>query len=184
MPSALTNGIYEGTADFKSYLKEIIRYKYGIVGEPIPLAPLKEKALQAAKNELEYWSNLSEAEQRVKYEEIRIGTQHALETTLTRQLAVLGRYKDMLAKIEAWQAPSVLKDVKDLMIRQIEESMSNDCWAVENMPKNMSEFEEWRELYLATLKRDVEREQEIYDYALRYDAERQKIYDAVKGYYA
>jgi hypothetical protein len=163
MPTGLTGAIYEGKdMTLRGFaLRCATQTGYGSVwtdrGEkamPLDKAPvMKEKsdhreALQEAMEELERWQQLKAQpeELRKRYDAYRTKVDLENIGLDKRYDEKHDRYQTMIDKVTAWQVTENYLPLKDLMLRQLRESMEYDCRDKEHRYYNtIAPMDEWIE---------------------------------------
>lgn len=173
MPSGLTCKIYSGEdLTLRGFVLSCARqlgpgYNASQHGEkelPKDKAPIlkvgnyhEEKILEAEK-ELEKLeslrSNLEEA-QKLYDEQYAQNMQYNTAVSEERNV-IKERYNTVLEKVEAWDIPIEYTSLKELMLKQLKESIEWDCSPYTPYKEEKVPIEEWIEVRIKLAKRDLD----------------------------
>lgn len=169
MPTGYTYGVNDGTmTSAREFLLNYAR-RFGIGysitqgDKPMPKKYSKDlvnrsmdsyytKELKKAEQALKAFSALTEQKLKSQYDsyvyKIREENKHRTEENITRKQ----RYLDMIEKVNAWDAPSGLEEMKESAITHLKESMDFDCKLYLD---EVCSYDEWLKTKRETLVLDI-----------------------------
>ena len=198
MPSGLTCKIYEGTdlslRDFalrcvrqlgagytatNQVEKEMPRDKAPI----IPVSDYHPKQLARAKEEVKHWMEVEKNPKELDrlYNEYLAKREEENRSYSSDKSELKARYLTMKAKVEAWNLPETYASLKELMLKQINESLDFDCKDysyLHNYPAPSKE--EWLQIKISCACRDVNYHTEEYEKEIKHVKE---LNDYLQGLY-
>ena len=173
MPSGLTCKIYSGEEltlrDFA--LRCVTQLGAGYIasqqGEkelPKDKAPIltigsyHEGKIIEAEKEIEKWESLrNNLEEAQKLYDEQYAENMRYNTAVNEERNVLKeRYNTVLEKVEAWDIPIEYKSLKELMLKQLKESIKWDCSPYTPYREEKVPIEEWIEIRVKLAKRDLD----------------------------
>ena len=173
MPSGLTCKIYSGEElSLRDFALRCVKqlgagYHASQQGDkdlPKDKAPVLKvedyhpEAILEAKKEIAKWeglrNNLEEA-QKLYDEQYAANMKYNAESKEERE-NLSERYNTVLKKVEAWKIPEEYNSLKNLMLRQLKESIDFDCSPYTPYKEERIPIEEWIELQIKFAKRDLE----------------------------
>lgn len=160
MPTGLTQKIYDGTdtslrnyiltcatqTDGGYYLSEKLGKDFTKMEEymPIKMSDIYDEKIQQAQQKVRYYELLKEDTEECEkvYSEERKRFDEEESKTREERKKRKKRFEKMVKKVEAWQVPPLYIPLKELMMRQLEESIKHDNILVEecesvHMPTDM-----------------------------------------------
>jgi uncharacterized phage-like protein YoqJ len=173
MPSGLTYKIYSGEdltlRDFALRCVRQLGARYyasqqGDKDLPKDKAPILKvadyhpKKIEEAKADLQYYSGLLdnlEAAQKLYDEEYNANMKYNAETNEERE-KLKERYEIVLKKVENWTIPEEYNSLKELMLKQLKESIDWDCSPYTPYKEEKIPVEEWVRSKIKMAVRDVE----------------------------
>lgn len=174
MPTGLTGDIYEGKdMTLRGFaLRCVTQTGFGCAwterGEremPLDKAPvMKEdgyhrKELQQAEEELKRWQRLKEQPEELQREYDAYCTEVELENTGRdkRYDEKHTRYQTMIDKVMAWHVTEDYLPLKELMLRQLRESMEYDCRDKEHRHyDHIAPMDEWMEANIRACQHSID----------------------------
>lgn len=145
-----------------------------------------QQMLQDATEKLDKLQEMSEEEANVFADTSFIDRTSDFKKYLNDAISLKEKYEDMLAKIEAWNTPIELNNLKDFMISQIMASIGHDCDMdyYENAIKEQTKKvkitgKEWLKLEIASAKRDIKYAKENIDKEVASNKNRNDWVDAL-----
>jgi len=174
MPTGLTGDIYEGKdMTLRGFaLRCVTQTGFGCTwterGEramPLDKAPVMQedgyhrKALQQAEDELARWQRLKEQPDELQREYDAYCTKVELENIGRdkRYNEKHDRYQTMIDKVMAWQVTEDYLPLKELMLRQLRESMEYDCRDKEHRYyDHIAPMDEWMEANIRTCQHSID----------------------------
>ena len=173
MPSGLTCRIYDGTdISLRGFaLKCVTQLGAGYyatnqgskempLDKPpvIPMSDYHQKQLDKAKKDVEYWfgveKNPEELDRLYNAELEKRKQQNAKYSDDNSELK--SRYLVMLSKVESWDVPDEYASLKELMIKQLNESLDHDCRPCKPYSDDFVSKEEWIKMMTSMACRDVQ----------------------------
>jgi len=173
MPSGLTCKIYNGEElTLRDFALRCVRqlgagYHASQQGDkdlPKDKAPVLKvsdyhpEEILKAKKEIAKWEglrgNLEEA-QKLYDEQYAANMKYNAEAKEERE-SLSERYNTVLKKVEAWKIPEEYNSLKNLMLKQLKESIDFDCSPYTPYKEERIPVEEWIELQIKFAKRDLE----------------------------
>ena len=144
MPTGLTAEIYEGkNTSFRRFaLRCVTQFgggyqasNYGESDLPLDKAPVMDasnyhlKQLAAATKELEKWKRLKEnpEEAEAAHNEVLEKRRQEAKTCNEHRADHLRNYEDMLTRVKCWHPDERYANIKEFMIKQLEDSIEHDC---------------------------------------------------------
>lgn len=173
MPSGLTYKIYSGEElSLRDFALRCVKqlgagYHASQQGDkdlPKDKAPILKvddyhpKKIEEAKADLQYYSGLLnnlEAAQKLYDEEYNANMKYNAETNEERE-KLKERYETVLKKVENWTIPEEYNSLKELMLKQLKESIDWDCSPYTPYKEEKIPVEEWVRLKIKMAVRDVE----------------------------
>ena len=173
MPSGLTCKIYSGEdltlRDFALRCVTQLGAGYfasqqGAKKLPKDKAPILEvadyhpKKIEEAKADLQYYSGLLnnlEVAQKLYDEEYNANMKYNAETNKERE-KLKERYEIVLKKVENWTIPAKYNSLKELMLKQLKDSIEWDCAPYTLYNEERVPIEEWIEVRIRLAKRDLD----------------------------
>lgn len=173
MPSGLTYKIYNGEElTLRDFALRCVRqlgagYHASQQGDkdlPKDKAPILKvadyhpKKIEEAKADLQYYSGLLnnlEAAQKLYDEEYNANMKYNAETNEERE-KLKERYEIVLKKVENWTIPEEYNSLKELMLKQLKESIDWDCSPYTPYKEEKIPVEEWVRSKIKMAVRDVE----------------------------
>lgn len=161
MATGLTSKIYQGTdMSLKSFaLKCATQFREGYIASdygdkelPLDKAPILKvdeyyfNNLEKAKKNVVYWKETvskNPSLQKTLYEKYINDRNHENTESNKKQDEIKNRYLKMKSKIEAWDCSEEYKPLKDLMLKQISESIDHDCTSSVPYSSPIPTKEEW-----------------------------------------
>ena len=173
MPSGLTCKIYNGEdLTLRGFALNCVRHlgpgynasHYGDKELPKDKAPVlnvesyHEEMILEAEKELEKWENLrNNLEEAQKLYDEQYAQNMQFNTTVNEERKeVEKRYNAVLEKVEAWDIPIEYNSLKELMLKQLKESIEWDCSPYTPYKEEKVPIEEWIETRIKLTKRDLE----------------------------
>lgn len=173
MPSGLTCKIYSGEdLTLRDFALRCVRqlgagYLASQQGEkelPKDKAPVltvgsyHEGKIIEAEKEIEKWealrNNLEEA--RKLYDEQYTKNMQFNATVNEERKEIEKRYNTVLEKVKAWNIPIEYNSLKELMLKQLKESIKWDCSPYTPYKEGKVPIEEWIEIRIKLAKRDLD----------------------------
>ncbi len=113
------------------------------------------KNLESALKAKEVWFTTSMEDKRGQWQRCMQSRQDEYEARLGEFKVMSKRYADMRAKVDAWQVPVELANLKRFMLEQIDESVR---WSFSKEPRapEQETFEEWLAPQEGWLDKDIE----------------------------
>ena len=116
---------------------------------PIDKAPVLEvsdyhiKNLEKSKKELEYWTKIQNDKESVKrlYDKYCKESKEDHEDCRRQRIEIKGRYQTMLQKVEGWNLPEEYDSLKELMVKQLKDSIDFDCH--DDYKFELSNIDDW-----------------------------------------
>lgn len=198
MPSGLTCNIYDGTdMSIRGFALNCVRqlgagYTATNQGEKkmpldkapvIPLSDYHPKQLARAKEKVEYWMEVEKNPEELDrlYNEYLAKKEEEKKSYSSDKSELKARYLTMKAKVEAWDLPETYASLKELMLKQLQESIDFDCKDYSYLHDYPTPSkEEWFETMLSCACRDVNYHTEEY----KKEIERNKeLNDYLQGLY-
>ncbi len=175
MPTGLTANIYEGKDNsFRGFALKCLAQlgagwkatEYGEKELPLDKAPVIEPDTKYHRNELKKaeegvkrWKKAKEKPESVRkeYEEFYAKREEENAESEKDNSELRARYQSMLDRVNAWRAPESCIGLKELMTKQLNESMRFDCGCEKREPKKFvpPTLEEWIDLNLSDDERSV-----------------------------
>jgi hypothetical protein len=173
MPSGLTFKIYSGEElTLRDFALRCVRqlgagYFASQQGEkelPKDKAPIlkvdnyHEIKILKAEKELEKWENLRnnlEEAQKLYDEQYAQNMQYNTAVNEERK-EIKKRYNTVLEKVKAWDIPIEYNSLKELMLKQLTESIKWDCAPYTPYKEEKVPIEEWIEVRIRLAKRDLD----------------------------
>lgn len=173
MPSGLTYKIYSGEElSLRDFALRCVKqlgagYHASQQGDkdlPKDKAPILKvddyhpKKIEEAKADLQYYSGLLnnlEAAQKLYDEEYNANMKYNAETNEKRE-KLKERYEIVLKKVENWAIPAEYNSLKELMLKQLKESIDWDCSPYTPYKEEKIPVEEWVRSKIKMAVRDVE----------------------------
>jgi len=166
MPTGYTAGVQTGeVTDFKKFAMTCAR-AFGAcvtmrdddsdaeIPEEFPVDDYHEKALAAARQDLIAFDAMSDADAIKAHAAFCADRVRFERETIELHSKERARYEAMLAKVEAWKAPSSdHAEFKAFMVQQLKESIKWDCYEIE--PTKLPNVDTWKEIRRAELERSV-----------------------------
>ena len=173
MPSGLTCKIYSGEElSLRDFALRCIRqfgagYFASQQGEkelPKDKAPIlkvdnyHERGILKAEEELEKWENLRNnlEEAQKLYDEQYTANMQFNATVNEERKEIEKRYNTVLEKVKAWDIPVEYTSLKELMLKQLKDSIEWDCTPYTPYNKERVPIEEWIEVKIRLAKRDLD----------------------------
>ena len=173
MPSGLTYKIHNGEElTLRDFALRCVRqlgagYFASQQGEkelPKDKAPIlkvdnyHERKILEAEEELEKWENLRnnlEEAQKLYDEQYAQNMQYNTAVNEERK-EIEKRYNTVLEKVKAWDIPIEYNSLKELMLKQLTESIKWDCSPYTPYKEEKVPIEEWIEIRVKLAKRDLD----------------------------
>jgi hypothetical protein len=173
MPSGLTCKIYSGEdLTLRGFVLSCATqfgpgYNASQHGEkelPKDKAPIRtvgsyheEKIIEAEK-EIEKWENLRNnlEEAQKLYDEQYAKNMQANAAVNEERSKIKERYNTVLEKVKAWNIPVEYTSLKELMLKQLKDSIEWDCTPYTPYNKERVPIEEWIEVRIRLAKRDLD----------------------------
>lgn len=173
MPSGLTCKIYSGEElTLRDFALRCVRqfgagYFASQQGEkelPKDKAPIlkvddyHERKILEAEEELEKWENLRNnlEEAQKLYDEQYTKNMQFNATVNEERKEIEKRYNTVLEKVKAWDIPIEYNSLKELMLKQLKESIEWDCSPYTPYKEEKVPIEEWIEVRIRLAKRDLD----------------------------
>lgn len=172
MPTGLTGDIYEGKdMTLRGFaLRCVTQTGFGCTwtdrGEramPLDKAPVMKadgshrKALQEAEEELEHWQKLTDEELQKEYDAYCMKVELENIGRDKHYDEKHDRYQAMIEKVTAWQVTENYMPLKDLMLRQLRESMEFDCRDKEHRYyDHIAPMDEWLKINIECCVRNID----------------------------
>ena len=173
MPSGLTYKIHNGEElTLRDFALRCVRqfgagYFASQQGEkelPKDKAPIlkvdnyHEREILKAKEELEKWENLRNnlEEAQKLYDEQYTKNMQFNATVNEERKEIEKRYNTVLEKVKAWDIPIEYTSLKELMLKQLKESIEWDCSPYTPYKEEKVPIEEWVEIRIKLAKRDLD----------------------------
>ena len=153
----------------------------------LPKAPEMDsypvQRLERALKEKADWNATSLEDKRAQWEEYTRNLQAQYTEQVQEYKVMSKRYAEMRASVEAWQVPEELDNLKNFMLKQIDESV-RWSWDEEPSAPNLQSFEEWLEPREGWLDQSITRALECLAKAQKLHEDRvayaEMLYEAVK----
>ena len=173
MPSGLTCKIYSGEElSLRDFALRCVKQlgagyhasQHGDKDLPKDKAPILKvadyhpKKIEEAKADLQYYSGLLnnlEVAQKLYDEEYNANMKYNAETNEERE-KLKERYEIVLKKVENWAIPAEYNSLKELMLKQLKESIKWDCTPYTPYKEEKISVEEWVRSKIKMAVRDVE----------------------------
>ena len=172
MPTGLTAEIYEGkNMSFRRFALKCFTqigggYEASNYGErdlPLDKPPVIKvdkyyfNRWEEAKNKLDMLERLKKDSNELEkvYNEEMEKRRNDNESLEKQRKAIAERYKTMLEKAEHWDAPEAYKELKKLMIKQLQDSIEFDCRSTEPAWTTFPTKEEWIDQQIEFTKENV-----------------------------
>lgn len=174
MPTGLTGSIYEGKdMTLRGFaLRCVTQTGFGCAwtdrgdrAMPLDKAPVMQvskyhsEALQRSKEELERWQRLKDNPDELQREYDAYCTKVELEN-IGRDKHYdekHDRYQTMIDNVTAWQVTEPYQPLKDLMLRQLRESMEYDCRdKKDRCYDHIEPKDEWIETHISCCQRNID----------------------------
>lgn len=199
MPTGLTGDIYEGKdMSLRGFaLRCVTRTGFGCTwtdrGEramPLDKAPVLQansynrEALQEAEEELARWQRVKEQPEEMQREYDAYCTKVKLENIRRdkRYDEKHDRYQAMIDKVTAWQVTELYQPLKDMMLRQLHESMEFDCRDKEHRYyDHIAPMDEWLKINIECCQRSIDYYKELVAEGEKYVRDANEYF---KGLYA
>ena len=173
MPSGLTCKIYSGEdltlRDFALRCVTQLGAGYfasqqGAKKLPKDKAPIlkvdnyHERKILEAEEELEKWENLRNnlEEAQKLYDEQYTKNMQYNATVNEERKEIEKRYNTVLEKVKAWDIPIEYDSLKELMLKQLKDSIKWDCSPYTPYKEEKVPIEEWIEIRIKLAKRDLD----------------------------
>lgn len=172
MPSGLTCDIYDGTdMTIRGFaLKCATQVGAGYFATeqcskkmPRDKAPVLkvsnyyEDSLRKAQKDLEYWKSLRNNMEAAKdlYEKEKVKSKEKYEAMVKRNEELLQRYNDMLARVSTWDVGVEYSSLRDIMVKQLMESIEFDCRPIKPFVYPSLSTEEWVDEHIKEIEREI-----------------------------
>lgn len=200
MPTGLTSDIYEGKdmSLRKFALKCFTQFGGGYQASDggskplplydapvIPLCSYHTDRLKEAKENMKHWlevENDSEVAKKLYDEYVAKHEEDKSRYEIKVNTEMRNRYLQMIEKVEAWALPETYKNIKELMLKQLNDSMEFDCPEKDKNPYDyeVPSMEDWLKLQIEMAARDIE----YHSKELKEEIKRNKeINEYIKGFY-
>ena len=199
MPSGLTCKIYEGTdlslRDFALRCATQFGGFYQVTEQGSKDLPMTEPPVlvvekyryewyEKAKEKALYWLNVEkdpELAQKLYQEYVDSRVEQKVDFQ-ERDRDLRDRYQAMYDKIDAWDVAEPYKNIKELMLKQIKESMDHDCPedGLKYYDYPIPSFDDWLQGQISFACKDVEYQEEALQKAIKSVAETNAY---IKGFY-
>lgn len=174
MPTGLTVNIYEGKdMTLRGFALQCVTqtnfgYTWTQRGEramPLDNAPVmkedgyRRKALQKAEEDMAYWQQLKDRPEELQREYDAHCTKVELENIGRdkRYDEMHDRYQAMIDKVTAWQVTKDYVPLKELMLRQLQESMEHDCCdKADRCYDHIEPMDKWIETNIKCCQRSID----------------------------
>ena len=181
MPSGLTYKIHDGTdMSLRDFALTCVRqlgagYRVTDGGEkemPRDKAPVLEvsdyhiKQREAAEKELEHWLEVKNNPEECRRLYLKAHEKRADDNAEIEKdkLEIKARYQKMIGKVESWDVPSRYDSLKDLMLRQLNQSIEWDCKPYSPSPaeEKVETVDEWIDGLIEHTKWSIDYHKEQY----------------------
>ena len=200
MPSGLTWEIYEGRdMTLRHFALKCLRqlgagYHASNGGEKalpldkapvIPVSDYHIKQLEKAKHDVSHWLEVEKNPEKLDklYNEYLETRERENIKCSTSNSELKARYLTMKAKVEAWNLPEEYASLKELMLKQLNESIDFDCRERLPYESSIPTKEEWLKIKLSSACRDVDYHTKEYEKEVKHIAELNEylrgVYDAI-----
>jgi len=197
MPTGLTCNIYDGSdTSLRGFALKCVTqlgagYHATRQGEekmPLDKAPVMQvsdyylERINEAKRDLEKWNKLKDNPEELDrlYKEYLDERKKEKDEYTINKYNIKKRYLAMKSKIESWNLPETYNSLKELMLKQINDSIDFDCGKDYLIDYPTISKEDWLESNLSSPSTDIEY------YTKRYEEEvkrTKEINDYLKGLY-
>ena len=131
---------------------------------PLDKAPVIEvskyhpEQLAKAKEDLAFWNEVKDDQQRkeVLYEGYCRKRRFDNIGAAMKNDRIKKRYLTMIKKVENWNLPDEYKSLKDLMLKQLNDSLEFDCPDVSSREEKLPTIDEWIDLNIKTAKWSID----------------------------
>lgn len=171
MPSGLTCNIYDGSdTSLRGFALKCVTQlgagyhatKQGEEEMPLDRAPILQVSdhylarIDEHKRNLEKWTGLKDNPEELDrlYKEYLDKRKKEYDEYIANKSNLKKRYLDMKSRIEAWNLPETYNSLKELMLRQINDSIDFDCGR--DYPITTISKEEWLENNISDSCRNIE----------------------------
>ena len=197
MPSGLTCSIYDGSdMTLRGFALNCVRqlgagYAVTDQGEkrmPLDKAPELEvsdyhpKHIKQSEEDLAYWKMVREDSELCKrlYDEAHMKREIENTQSKDNKKEIKARYMEMLKKVEAWELDEKYASLKELMLKQLRESIDWDCKPTLPYEASMPSIEDWVKSRIESAEWDINYHTEKWEEEKQHVAD---INDYLKGLY-
>ena len=197
MPSGLTCSIYDGSdMTLRGFALNCVRqlgagYAVTEQGEkrmPLDKAPKFEvsdyhpKHIKQGEEDLAYWKRVKEDPELCKrlYDEAHMKREVENTQSKDNKREIKARYMEMLKKVEAWELDEKYASLKELMLKQLRESIDCDCKPTLPYEAPMPSIEDWVKSRIESAEWDINYHTEAWEKEKQRAAD---INDYLKGLY-
>lgn len=148
----------------------------------IPVSDYHVKKLDEAKKEILHWIEVEKnPEELDKLYNEYLQKRESDNTKYNKGKTELrARYLTMISKVEAWKLPEKYQSLKELMLKQLNESMDWDCRLVSLYKEESPTKEEFLKSHISCAARDIQYHTEEYEKEIKHIKE---LNDYLKGLY-